>query len=339
MATYYLDPAAGGADNGTSWANAWTTLARAIAGTGGTQPVAGDVVYCRGSETPAGVVQFNGQAGTTGGGRIRYVGCNAAGVVDGTRYLMTWSASSGVSVASGIHRHSLENFHFASTYVGALNYVGFTIGSAGAAYNWRFLNCRVSGWTSQGIYCAASSQRQTFVGCVASGCGQGWSTQNDLHTLIGCLAYGNEFHGFNVSGNRGHLLNCVAHSNANGMRTSSTGNVVQNCVFYGNRNAGIIANVNQGRNLILGCRIVRNGVGVQAPRGDMPAIVHGCYFAENGGGNSVGPVRFLNYLGNRYENIFDGTDINHGFVSPGSPDHDYRLRDDASLRDVPFLIP
>ena len=339
MATYYLDPAATGADNGTSWANAWTTLVRAIAGTGGTAPTAGDIVYCRGSETPGALIQVNNQTGTVAGGMIRYVGCNAAGVIDGTRYTLTFPGSSGINAGSGKHRHSFENFHVASSYVGALNYNGFVVGSSGVAYNWRFINCLVSGWTSTGFACLSSSQRQTFLNCVAAGCEIGFSSQNESHSYINCLAYQNASHGFSTAGARAQLWNCVAHSNFNGLRVAYTGCYLLNCVFYGNTNAGIWADATVGRNQLLGCRVVRNGLGILAPRTDQHSIVLASYFAENAGGNAIGPVMFLDYRGNRYQNILNGTDVNHGFVSPGSPDHDYRLRDDASLRDVPFLIP
>ena len=35
MPTYYVDPAASGANDGTSWTDAWETLQRAVDGTDG----------------------------------------------------------------------------------------------------------------------------------------------------------------------------------------------------------------------------------------------------------------------------------------------------------------
>ena len=51
MSTYYVDASAAGADDGSSQSDAWTTIQRAIDGTGGTQPAAGDVVLIKAGAT------------------------------------------------------------------------------------------------------------------------------------------------------------------------------------------------------------------------------------------------------------------------------------------------
>jgi hypothetical protein len=86
MATYYLDPAAGGGDTGVDWANAWSTIQRAKDGTNGTPPAAGDTVFCRGTETLGVAPDIDGNEGNTTNGYIKFVGTNGAGTVDGTRY-------------------------------------------------------------------------------------------------------------------------------------------------------------------------------------------------------------------------------------------------------------
>jgi len=115
MATYYVDPDAGGDDNGTDWTNAWTTLQRAIDGdgVGGTQPAAGDTVYCRGTETLDAACDVDGNSGTVNTGFIKYVGCNASGSVDGTRYVMdaTDTYVSCLDTFSASHIW-FENFQF-----------------------------------------------------------------------------------------------------------------------------------------------------------------------------------------------------------------------------------
>lgn len=79
MADRYVDPAAAGANNGTSWGDAWTDINSAFAA-----PVAaGDFVYCRGTQTRTAA---QGTCTTTvagtiaAGARIIYIGCDAAGV-------------------------------------------------------------------------------------------------------------------------------------------------------------------------------------------------------------------------------------------------------------------
>ena len=66
MATYYADfGIATGLDDGTSAANAWSTMQRAVDGTAGTQPTAGDIVYCVGTDTLAVNLDLDGLAGDT----------------------------------------------------------------------------------------------------------------------------------------------------------------------------------------------------------------------------------------------------------------------------------
>jgi hypothetical protein len=80
MTTYYLDPDASGADDGTSQSDAWSTLQRAIDGTDGTQPAAGDIVQCRhgtgNDESISTVINFDGNAGSQASGFIQFIGVN-----------------------------------------------------------------------------------------------------------------------------------------------------------------------------------------------------------------------------------------------------------------------
>ena len=106
MTTRYVDPAASGDNDGTSWTNAYETLQQAA-----DNAVAGDVVYCRGTETLAARVDFDTQTGTNAGGFIKFVGCNAEGNVDGTRFVLDGDGGNyaGIYIVPGISTLWFEN--------------------------------------------------------------------------------------------------------------------------------------------------------------------------------------------------------------------------------------
>ena len=170
MATYYVDPAAGGNDDGTSWTDAWTTLQRAIDGTNGTQPVAGDLIYCRGTETLSATIDVDGNSGNNSSGYIRFIGCNASGDVDGTRYVVDGNSAATYCLNCVVEFISFQNFEFtgatshgvfqdnsgADTFYFGSCYV-HTNGGAGFynnadATDGAYFNCIITNNTNQGIY-------------------------------------------------------------------------------------------------------------------------------------------------------------------------------------------
>jgi hypothetical protein len=97
-ATYYCHLGlATGDDNGTTSANAWRTLQKAVDGTNGTQPTAGDMVLVYNQETTTANVDFDGPNGTRAGGYVKFVGVNSSWVNDGTRFKI--AAGTGVERA------------------------------------------------------------------------------------------------------------------------------------------------------------------------------------------------------------------------------------------------
>jgi len=121
MTTYYVDPTATGSDDGSSQADAWTSLQRAIDGTGGTQPTAGDTVLLRhtgspNDETPSAEIDFDGNGGDTTNGYVSYIGVNSSWEEDGTRYVIDGgSLGAGLSLAVGydtVDRIFIANVEF-----------------------------------------------------------------------------------------------------------------------------------------------------------------------------------------------------------------------------------
>jgi hypothetical protein len=91
VADIYVDPAATGAADGSSWADAFTSLQAGIDAL-----AEGDTIYCRGTETPVATTITKLAGGAAGFNRI--IGCNASGDVDGTTYKINGASLGGTSV-------------------------------------------------------------------------------------------------------------------------------------------------------------------------------------------------------------------------------------------------
>lgn len=199
MATYYTDPAAVGAGTGADWANAFTSLQSffdlvALA--------AGDICYCRGTETLAASLDCDGVDGAINN-YIQVIGCNAAGVDDGTYYLINANnaAVNGLNVDN--------DFYFFK--------------------NIRVINATGDGWDIQ------ANSYNVLYNCASDNNGsRGFDGANSFGFYIRCEASGNTSHGFalyqwaafcesidnGASGfllfsNQANVIGCVAHSNTN----------------------------------------------------------------------------------------------------------------------------
>ena len=139
MPTYYCDAAAVGLNNGTSWADAWTVYSSSLAA-----PVAaGDTVLSRGTFALAGVMT-HGVSGTAAA-YIQHIGCNAAGVDDGTRVIFD-GAGAAINLWAMASKSFIlhKNFTFRRAQAG----IFFTVGSSNGMI---FLNCLAELMSSTGI--------------------------------------------------------------------------------------------------------------------------------------------------------------------------------------------
>lgn len=116
MADGYLFPAIGGGnDDGSDTSNPWTTWQRAIDGTDGSQPDAGDTVFCRGTAVGDAAVDMDGNSGTIAGGFVKFIGVNASWGKDGTKFFVDGDSSIGDLVGSWSAEYIwIENFEFAN---------------------------------------------------------------------------------------------------------------------------------------------------------------------------------------------------------------------------------
>ena len=325
MATYYVDPAASGNNDGTSWDDAFTDLQSAA-----TAAQATDTVYCRGSQTiTQTIAPVN--AGSVGN-LIRYIGCNASGVNDGTYFQLNGNGNniSGMTLNNNdytlfenfkIHsclRHGIECVTSYTDYA-QFNNVWLTGNTGAGLYaNIRlrsslFYRCKFNGNGAKGVYSTISSAYNLceFSGNTGHGCEEAES--NELYNC--CLFTGNTTSGLRLYGSRS-VLNCVFDSNGeNGIEMGySDLTIIQGCRFTNHNASGKL------------------GIAISGGRVCLVA----CYFGNNATDITDGMYEVLRINGATDHVIFGGTDTNHGYTTPGS---DFNLRSDASLRSLAIPLP
>ena len=270
MTTYYVDPDASGADDGSSQADAWSTIQRAIDGTDGTQPAAGDTVLCRhgtgNDETPSAKIDWDGNVGNQTDGWIQYIGVNSSWVDDGTRYVID-----GTSVAAGPiwefssasdYLHSFKNFSLPNAAEDSLgqaaNYPKMLIfencifdnptGSCLDEYLQciLWLRCQFTGAGSYGVY---RPWLQAFLFCIFEGnTNGGVAHYHDGNIYYGCIVHNNGGNGFEIQ-------------NIGGIGVIQS---IFNSVLDGNTGDGIYVNAGPNATLLvaLGNRLTNNQDGI-----------------------------------------------------------------------------
>jgi hypothetical protein len=206
--TYYFQQDATGANNGTSLADAWTDLQTAI----DTVTAGNTLKLCKridgGVTTIAAKVDFDTKSGLTTG-YLSYIGCNSAGVDDGTKFIVD-----GANVA-------LYGFHVVATAAGYLH----------------FKNIDIKRCTSNAFHCSGgTSIDNLFENCSAyNNGGSGWIGFGNRTAWIRCASHNNSLNGFTPGGNSA-LIECIAYTNGTGGFISTTGAmmVYLYCVAYNN---------------------------------------------------------------------------------------------------------
>ena len=195
---FYVDPAGDNSD-GLTWAKAKTTLAAGYALAG-----AGEIVYCRGTET-MGATATLATAGSEAAGYVKVIGCNAStGAVDGTTYKMN---------ADG------------NAYNISCNVI-----------NQWFQNIEVYGSTTHGWAFASSFDYSVLINCIArNNTGTGFYALSSYNKLIKCRSYTNGASGFTVGSGNNLFLFCVSYDNTDdGFVLLQTGQTCIGCVAHDN---------------------------------------------------------------------------------------------------------
>jgi len=252
MTTHYVDPDASGGDDGTSWADAWESIQSAF-----DAATAGDLVYCRGTETLAASIDVDTASGDApAGDPIRYVGCNSDGDVDGTKFVLDGDdAATCCLVIDDQDGYIIENFEFKNA-VGANVYMSNT----DDVYYWSFLNCDSHDAGHAGWYCYHTPKYMHY--CLWYGC-RGYDNGNagfmgaKYSTLEHITAIGNASNGIQLMAGS-QLRDYISHNNVgHGVYTNGNGIVVSDGVSDGNtEGSGIHAN--GGITLCLRNRLTNN---------------------------------------------------------------------------------
>jgi len=203
MATYYCDPDANGNDDGSDWTNAWETFQQAA-----DNVTAGDICYCRNTDTLTAPVDFDTNSGVNGTGYCKFIGCAADGSVDGTRFVLDAnSAAAQCILSSTVGLIWLENIEMK-------NATGSGYDATGQSDNWVWVNCishnnSNHGWDTTGCYA------HDFIKC------QGYSNTDSgfylasqaRYFLFLCVAYDNSDNGFYIYANQSTASHCITHDN------------------------------------------------------------------------------------------------------------------------------
>ena len=229
--TYYVDPAATGAADGSSWTDAWTSLQTAA-----DTATAGDIIYCRGTQTLAAAIDIDTNNGTASA-PIKVIGCNASGAVDGTRFTLNGNSA-------------------------ATNCIQI---SAALGKYWWFVNINCTSATGAGIALASNGgDGRIWVNCVSQNNGSyGWdlytTTTNGTVVLIGCQSLNNSNAGFYTPYYGIIYFGCTSIGNSgDGFAGASVANwgMVIHSVSHNNTGDGV--NI-PGKGLVFGSVIDENG--------------------------------------------------------------------------------
>lgn len=341
---YYVDPAGSNTSPYDTWTKAATNIQTAL-----DLAVAGEIIYCRGTQTTAATIDIDTQTGTNAAGWIKVIGCNASGNVDGTRFVLNANGGSFsvVTFAAASDMYWLENIEVKNTAAGT--YYGF-VGAASSSDGCVFINCCANTCGNTG-FAGANLGKARYFRCV--------SYSNGNHGFAGvgkayfCVSRDNTTDGFNSCS---FILGSVSHGNSDdGLGGYGYGDVhFINTVVDGNGDDGveITAHTELSNALLLGCRITNHsGEGDNGLiTSDEPCIVGYCYFEDNndniaGASHDATPNATFQFIplenSSATSNVEDQADTNEGYLDKDNHDFstNYTSATDPHLRRTAITLP
>ena len=241
MATYYVDGVSGlDTNTGTSFAQAWQTIAHAAA-----TMVDGDTVNicATGTYTLTSTVTWS-IVGTTTNGGVLVTGANATGTVDGTRPTITSSTNSvALFTLNGSQYIKFRTLKFTHTAATRGNgFVGVTTSSTNITISDVVIDGCLNGIDGSSRAVCQALSRSTIKNCTNVGLNFPSPSLEVINTLI----YSNTSHGYSTAGNVASptFSRCVIAKNG-GSGIADTGTTraqaftVNYCTIAGNTADGI----------------------------------------------------------------------------------------------------
>lgn len=325
MTTYYMDTAGSNTDPYDTWAKAATSL-QTVADTA----VAGDIVYCRGEQTLSAAIDYDFASGSIASGFIKFIGCNAGGTVDGTKFVLDGdSAATNCILLAAKNYIWWENFEMK-------NATGDGWDATNANFNSIvFINCVSHNNTGDGwdLYYSAIPIACVFIRCYAySNGGDGFGQfYSGASVFALCISKNNTGGGFDTSAShattfQATIYGCISHNNGGaGIKGKSL--LCFNNVIDENDDDGINIDGNMG--LIIGNRLTDNGKDTSGYglNGVGRAIYGWNFLLDNDSGATTGYVDPFYYGSDSDTNETSGTE---GY-NDGAND-DFNLTSSATLR-------
>jgi len=201
--TYYCDSAGSNTAPYETWAKAATAIQTLF-----DTATAGDLCYCRGTQTLAAKVDVDTQQGSFAAGMIRFIGCNAEGDIDGTRFVIDGDGAAVNCLDNSVTPKDfywIENFELKNATGD-----GFKSGAAGDCWVWVNTISHNNGLSGFG---GASADYHFFFRCQSySNTDHGWTGQATQCYLNFCVAWDNGDIGF-YPGSTCWFYGCISHDN------------------------------------------------------------------------------------------------------------------------------
>ena len=336
MATYYVDPAASGANDGSSWTDAFTGLQSAVDVAGTTEAA---TIYCRGTQTlAASPISFtSSNQGSTTIGSHKIIGCNSSGTNDGTRFVIngdkdgSGTATAGITVDDSDY-WCLENIEVKNVAGDGIETVTTT------SYGWILNNVISHGNTGRGID-NGKSYTLTLFRCAFYSNGSDGIYSYYAFRVLFCSSHDNSGDGFEGSYASGTVIygSAFYKNSGRGIHGLATATSAINTVIHDNGTDGI--DIYTDRVLVAYSRITG------APTGEYGidnsaefTTLIGNYFDQDGG-TDLTTSALINKIGinGTDTNTYNGSDTDYGYE--GLASDNYTLSTTATKRDITVSLP